>query len=70
MPAQGPAPPVFALPKGEGTIRGIGEKFKAKPATGTASMVVPIATSPGRFEFGPELTLSYDSGRAMAEGRS
>ena len=31
-------------------------------------MVVPIATSPGRSEFGPELTLSYDSGAGNGRG--
>jgi hypothetical protein len=49
------------LPKGGG-IRGIGEKFAAKPVTGIGSMSVPIATSPGRSGFGPRLSLSYDSG--------
>jgi RHS repeat-associated protein len=55
---------VFAisLPKGGGAIRGIGEKFAANPTTGTGSMTVPIATSPGRSGFGPRLALSYDSG--------
>jgi hypothetical protein len=43
-------------------IRGIGEKFAANPVTGTGSMSVPIATSPGRSGFGPQLSLSYDSG--------
>jgi hypothetical protein len=51
------------LPKGGGTIRGIGETFTANPATGTGSVSVPIATSPGRSGFGPGLALSYDSGR-------
>lgn len=55
-------PPVLSLPKGGGAIRGIGEKFSANPVTGTGSMVVPIATSPGRSGFGPELSLTYDSG--------
>ena len=55
------APPV-TLPKGGGAIRGIGEKFAANPVTGTGSMSVPIATSPGRSGFGPQLSLSYDSG--------
>jgi len=32
------------------------------PANGTASMSVPIATSPGRSGFGPRLALNYDSG--------
>lgn len=54
--------PHISLPKGGGAIRGIGEKFAANPVTGTGSMSVPIATSPGRTSFGPQLTLSYDSG--------
>ena len=56
------AAPFIALPKSGGAIRGMGEKFAANPVIGTGSMVVPIATSPGRSGFGPELTLSYDSG--------
>jgi RHS repeat-associated protein len=54
--------PSIALPKGGGAIRGIGEKFAANPVTGTGSMSVPIATSPGRSGFGPQLSLAYDSG--------
>jgi Salmonella virulence plasmid 65kDa B protein/FG-GAP-like repeat len=54
--------PSIALPKGGGAIRGIGEKFAAIPVTGTASMSVPIATSPGRSHFEPNLSLTYDSG--------
>jgi hypothetical protein len=56
------ATPTISLPKGGGAIRGIGEKFAANPVTGTGSMTVPIATSPGRSGFGPQLALSYDSG--------
>lgn len=59
---QKPAAPSISLPKGGGAIRGIGEKFAANPVTGTGSMIVPIATSPGRSGFGPQLSLSYDSG--------
>src|SRR5580658_8279328 len=58
----GVSPPQLSLPKGGGAIQGIGEKFAANPVTGTGSMTVPIATSPGRGGFGPQLTLSYDSG--------
>jgi RHS repeat-associated protein len=61
-PRSGNAPPVVALPKSGGAIRGIGEKFAANPVTGTGSMTVPIPVSPGRSGFGPQLTLSYDSG--------
>jgi hypothetical protein len=56
--------PLISLPKGGGVIRGIGEKFAANPVTRTGFMRVPIATSPGRLGFGPQLSLSYDSGAA------
>src|SRR5215472_16047046 len=56
------AAPQVSLPKGGGAIRGIGEKFAANPVTGTGSLTVPIALSPGRSGFGPQLFLSYDSG--------
>ena len=54
--------PSISLPKGGGAIHGMGEKFAANPVTGTGSMSVPFATSPGRGGFGPKLSLSYDSG--------
>jgi len=56
------AVPSLTLPKGGRAIRGIGEKFAANPVTGTGSLTVPIYTSPGRAGFGPQLSLSYDSG--------
>lgn len=56
------AAPSVTLPTGGGAIRGIGEKFAANPVSGTGSMSVPIATSAGRSGFGPQLSLSYDSG--------
>src|SRR6185503_20716485 len=49
-------------PKGGGAVRGIGEKFAANPVTGTGSLNVPLSVSPARSEFGPQLSLSYDSG--------
>src|SRR5712664_3423828 len=54
--------PSISLPKGGGAIRGIGEKFAANPVTGTGSLSLPIYASPGRSGFGPQLSLSYDSG--------
>ena len=57
-----PAPPSVSLPKGGGAIRDIGEKFTVNAATGTASLAIPVATSPGRAGFGPSLSLTYDSG--------
>ncbi|MFO0761447.1 MAG: SpvB/TcaC N-terminal domain-containing protein [Byssovorax sp.] len=54
--------PAPSLPKGGGAIRGIGETFSASPVTGTGSFRVPIAASPGRSGFHPDLSLAYDSG--------
>jgi RHS repeat-associated protein len=54
--------PSISLPKGGGAIRGIGEKFAANPVTGTGSFNVPIAVTPGRSGYSPQLSLSYDSG--------
>jgi len=53
--------PAVSLPKGGGAIRGVGEKFAANPVRGSGAMSVPIALSPGRGGFGPQLALSYDS---------
>jgi hypothetical protein len=55
--------PALSLPVSGGAIRGIGETFGTDPFTGTASMAVPVATSPGRGGFGPSLALSYGSGQ-------
>jgi RHS repeat-associated protein len=61
--AEGAAPlPSISIPKGGGAIRGIGEKFSVNPVTGTGSLSTPIFTSPGRSDFSPQLSLSYDSG--------
>ena len=57
----GATAPAISLPTGGGAIRGIGEKLSVNLPTGTASMTVPIAVSPGRSGFAPDLSLSYDS---------
>ena len=57
------AAPTISLPKGGGAIKGIGEKFAANPATGTGSLTVPIATSPGRVGFGPQQTRGFPNTR-------
>jgi RHS repeat-associated protein len=54
--------PALSLPRGGGAIRGIGEKFAANPATGTATLTISLDASPGRSGFGPQLALTYDSG--------
>lgn len=57
----------ITLPKGGGAITSMGEKFQTNPVTGTGSMTVPIALSPGRNDFTPQLALSYDSGSGNTE---
>jgi YD repeat-containing protein len=52
--------PAVTLPKGGGAVRSIGETFQANPATGTASLSIPLALTAARGA--PELGLSYDSG--------
>ncbi|MFY0598321.1 MAG: AHH domain-containing protein [Cyclobacteriaceae bacterium] len=59
--------PAINTPKGGGAISSIGEKFQANPVTGTGSMSVPVALSPGRNGFTPQLALSYDSGNGNTE---
>src|ERR1039457_2780232 len=59
---QSAQPPTLSLPKGGGAIHGIGEKFAVNPANGTASLSVPVFTTPCRSGFYPQLSLSYDSG--------
>jgi len=54
--------PKISLPKGDSSIHSVGEKFAVNPVTGSGSMSVPIATSPGRSGFGLRLSLSCDSG--------
>ena len=58
--------PSISLRRGGRAIRGIGERFAANPVTDTGSMRVPIPTSPGRSGFGPQPSLSYDSGARNA----
>ncbi len=60
--AAGPSAPVLSLPKGGGAIRGIDETFRTNPATGTATLAIPLPATPGRSGFGPSLSLTYDSG--------
>jgi RHS repeat-associated protein len=54
--------PAIELPKGGGSIRGMGEKFIPSPFTGAGAFAVPVALSPGRQGFGPALSLQYSSG--------
>jgi RHS repeat-associated protein len=61
-PSVVPTAPTLSLSKGGGAIRGLGEAFSTNLASGTVSLSVPIATSPGRSGFELHLGLDYDSG--------
>jgi RHS repeat-associated protein len=58
----GIADQVINLPKGGGSIRGIGETFRPDLHTGTGNFSIPIAVPPGRTGFQPQLTLAYSTG--------
>lgn len=50
-----------SMPKGGGTIKGIGETFQPNAFSGVGSYSVPIPLTPARG-FEPKLTLDYNSG--------
>ncbi|RKD25778.1 hypothetical protein BEP19_02225 [Ammoniphilus oxalaticus] len=54
--------PQLSLPKGGGAIQSMDEKLSVHSNTGAASLSIPLYISPGRQEFQPALSLSYDSG--------
>ena len=54
--------PTLTLPKGGGSIRGMGDKFQPNVFDGTGTFSIPIATSPGRAGFGPQLSLEFSTG--------
>ena len=53
---------IISLPKSGGAIKGIGETFQPNLFSGTGNFSIPIATSPGRNGFGPQLSLQYSTG--------
>ncbi|HEY4325111.1 MAG TPA: SpvB/TcaC N-terminal domain-containing protein [Mucilaginibacter sp.] len=54
--------PSITLPKGGGAMKSIDEKFFINAVNGNAAYYVPLPLSPGRNNFTPSLTLSYNSG--------
>jgi RHS repeat-associated protein len=52
-------PQQIALPKGEGSIEGMGESFTPNLSSGTGTFSVPIAVPKGRAGVQPGLSLSY-----------
>jgi hypothetical protein len=66
--ASGVDPTRISLPKGPGSIEGLGTADLAPSlATGSTSYDVPIAVPPASGGFGPALSLAYDSGSGVTE---
>ncbi|WP_295587932.1 toxin TcdB middle/N-terminal domain-containing protein [uncultured Lamprocystis sp.] len=58
----GVEPQVLSLPKGPGSIEGLGESFEPQLNTGTAAYQVKLAVPPGVNKHQPALALLYNSG--------
>ena len=52
----------ISLPKGPGSIEGLGDAFQPSLATGTAKYGLKIAVPAGPAGFSPKLALAYDGG--------
>lgn len=58
----GVAEQIISLPKGGGSLKGLGEKFQPNPHTGTGNFSIPIEVPPGRNGLQPQLTMTYSTG--------
>lgn len=58
----GVSPNTISLPKGPGSIEGLGESFQPTLNTGTAKHALILKLPPGVAGHQPELSLSYDGG--------
>jgi RHS repeat-associated protein len=71
LPVGGPhsaaTPQALPLPRGEGSIQGMGESFSASLSTGALSFTVPISLPPGRNGLTPPLALGYSSGGGSSD---
>jgi len=59
----GTRPNTISLPKGPGSIEGMGPSFEPSLNDGGARYAIPLRLPPGPAGLVPELELSYDSGR-------
>lgn len=65
--AKGLEPTRISLPKGPGSIEGLGRNFAPSLASGTASYGVDIAVPPSAGGHAPRLSLDYDSGGGVSD---
>jgi hypothetical protein len=55
-------PSAISVPKGPGSIEGLGESFQPSLNTGTASYGIGLQVPPGTAGHGPGVRLSYEGG--------
>ncbi len=65
--AKGIEPTHISLPKGPGSIEGLGRNFAPSLASGTSSYGVDIVVPPSAGGFSPRLSLDYDSGGGVSD---
>ena len=58
----GVSPNTISVPKGPGSIEGLGESFQPTLNTGTAKYSVGLKVSPGTAGHAPVISLNYESG--------
>ncbi len=58
----GVSPTTISLPKGPGSIEGLGESFQPSLNTGTAKHSIPLEVPPGTAGHAPRLRLAYEGG--------
>lgn len=58
----GVSPTAISLPKGPGSIEGLGEAYQASLNSGTGKYAVRVSLPPGTSGNTPELALTYDGG--------
>ena len=58
----GVGPNTISIPKGPGSIEGLGESFQPSLNTGTAKYAVNLSVPPGTAGHSPSLGLVYDGG--------
>jgi hypothetical protein len=64
----GVSPGSISLPKGPGSIEGLGESFQPSLNTGTAKYGIGFKLAPGVAGHAPSLSLSYEGGRRQWTG--
>ncbi|MFZ5442533.1 MAG: toxin TcdB middle/N-terminal domain-containing protein [Myxococcota bacterium] len=63
----GTRPQLINVPKGPGSVSGLGESFQVVLNSGSATESIPIKLPPGTAGMTPQLAITYDSGSGNGE---